>query len=74
MLLDKPHGKEVDIWGLGVIAYLLITGYLPFDDNSDLEIKRKTIHMELKFHKELWSDKSDEAKQFVFGKLLLYTN
>jgi len=38
--LEKPHGKEVDIWGLGIISYLLITGFLPFDDVKEEEVKR----------------------------------
>ena len=42
VLLNKPHGKEADIWGLGIISYLLLTGFLPFDDHSDDEIKRYT--------------------------------
>jgi len=41
VLLDLPYDKSSDIWSLGIVAYLLICGFLPFDDDkSDLEIKR----------------------------------
>jgi len=32
VLLQKPYGKEVDLWSLGVITYLLLSRVLPFDD------------------------------------------
>ena len=41
MLLQKPYGKEVDMWSLGVIIYLLLTRVLPYDDDNDKESKAK---------------------------------
>jgi serine/threonine protein kinase len=43
VLLQKPYGKEVDLWSLGVITYLLLCKVLPFDDDEDKEIARQTI-------------------------------
>ena len=43
VLLQKPYGKEVDLWSLGVITYLLLSRVLPFDDEDDKEIARQTI-------------------------------
>jgi serine/threonine protein kinase len=40
VLLQKPYGKEVDLWSLGVIIYLLLSRVLPFDDEEDKEIAR----------------------------------
>ena len=40
VLLQKPYGKEVDYWSLGVITYLLLSRVLPFDDEDDKEIAR----------------------------------
>ena len=43
VLLQKPYGKEIDVWSLGVIAYLMIARVLPFDDEEEKEIARQTI-------------------------------
>jgi serine/threonine protein kinase len=39
--LEKPYTKAVDIWSIGIITFLLLVGYLPFDDEkSEREIAR----------------------------------
>lgn len=43
VLLQKPYGKEIDVWSLGVITYLMIARVLPFDDEEEKEIARQTI-------------------------------
>ena len=39
VLVRKPYNKEVDIWSIGVIMYLMMSGLLPFDDANDDEQK-----------------------------------
>lgn len=41
VLKEEPYDFKADIWSLGIIAYLLIIGCLPFDHESDInEIAR----------------------------------
>lgn len=30
MVLGQPHGKAIDIWALGVLAYEMVVGEEPF--------------------------------------------
>jgi len=72
VLLQKPYGKEVDLWSLGVITYLLLSRVLPFDDEDDKEIARQTIQEAPDFSFSPWDEKSKEAQDLV--KKLLEKN
>jgi serine/threonine protein kinase len=62
VLLQKPYGKEVDYWSLGVITYLLLSRVLPFDDEDDKEIARQTIQDAADFSFHPWERVSQQAK------------
>ena len=68
VLLQKPYGKEVDLWSLGVISYLLLSRVLPFDDEEDKEIARQTIQDAPDFSFEPWDTVSPDAKDIVKSK------
>lgn len=40
VLLQKPYSKSVDLWGLGIIIYVLLSGTLPFDSDDNKETAR----------------------------------
>jgi serine/threonine protein kinase len=68
VLLQKPYGKEVDLWSLGVIIYLLLSRVLPFDDEEDKEIARQTIQDAPDFSFDPWPQVSSAAKDIVKSK------
>ena len=70
VLQGKPYDKSVDLWSIGIITFLLLCGYLPFDDkHSEREIARQTIQDPVPYDNKIWSKISPEAKTFVDGLL-----
>ena len=70
VLQGKPYDKSVDLWSIGIITFLLLCGYLPFDDNhSEREIARQTIQDPVPFNDKIWSKYSPESKIFINGLL-----
>jgi len=70
VLQGKPYDKSVDLWSIGIITFLLLCGYMPFDDkHSEREIARQTIQDPVPYENKIWSKLSPEAKTFVDGLL-----
>ena len=66
VLQEKPYDYKVDLFAIGVITYLLVAGFLPFDDeNSEKEIARQTVYDPTPYPKKIWDNISQEAKMFV---------
>ena len=66
VILEKPYNFKADLWTIGVITYLLLAGFLPFDDeNSEKEIARQTVYEPTPFPKNVWENISKEGKMFV---------
>ena len=66
ILLEEPYNSKVDLWAIGIIAYLLLAGFLPFDsDVSEKEIARQTVYEPTPFPSVVWNNVSIEAKMFV---------
>ena len=66
VLMGMEYNFSADVWSIGIIAYLLLTGYLPFDDEeSDKEVIRKTLFESIPFDNDSWKNISPQAKDFI---------
>lgn len=65
VLLQKPYGCAADMWSLGVIVHILLTGFPPFDDESVVALINKVKSGVLRFDEKEWEDVTPLAKDFV---------
>lgn len=60
------HSFPVDMWAVGVLTYFMLSGYMPFDCDSDEETKELIAKADYVFEpQEYWSHVPDEARNFI---------
>lgn len=53
-VLNHCYGKECDIWSLGVMAYIILSGIPPFNGESDKEIMANIKIGKYNFNHTVW--------------------
>jgi calcium/calmodulin-dependent protein kinase I len=71
ILLRQPYDQQSDMWSVGCIIFLLLSGNLPFMGRSQKELFRKIVSGKFEFDDDDWCDVSDEAKDLVSKLLML---
>ena len=59
------YDVKCDLWSVGVICFLLLGGYLPFEDEDEDKVFEKTREGQYYFHPSYWKSISTLAKNFV---------
>jgi calcium/calmodulin-dependent protein kinase I len=70
VLLCESYDKGVDMWGIGIITFILLAGYPPFYAEDDTAMFERIMNCDYDFEDECWDDVSDVAKDFI-QKLLV---
>ena len=61
----KAYGLAVDVWSMGILFYLILCRYVPFED---IDMSRKfdmIMKSKVEFPETEWSSVSKEAKQLI---------
>jgi calcium/calmodulin-dependent protein kinase I len=69
ILSGVPYGIAVDMWSMGIIAYILLVGYQPFRGENEDALKRQIRHGDFEFDEKFWSSITTEAKSFISSVL-----
>ncbi len=70
-VLKKNYNEKCDVWSLGVILYILLVGYPPFNGSEDSQIIAAVKKGKYTVDEPEWDDVSEEAQDLV-RKCLTY--
>ncbi|RWS25381.1 myosin light chain kinase: smooth muscle-like protein, partial [Leptotrombidium deliense] len=65
----EPISPKCDLWSIGVICYVLLSGLSPFAGDTDSETFSNIIKVQFDFDDEAFDNISENAKNFI-SKLL----
>jgi calcium-dependent protein kinase len=69
-VLNGKYNQKCDIWSAGVILFILLGGYFPFDGNTDTEVYKAIKKKKFVYEDEAWSNISNEAKDLINHMLI----
>ena len=61
---------QTDMWAVGVITYILLSGYSPFLGDNDMETFNNITRASFDFNVEEFENISKEAKSFICDLVL----
>jgi len=64
-VLQGSYDYKCDIWSCGVILYILLCGYPPFDGETEQEIFKAILKKKFYFPEDDWKNISDDAKDLI---------
>lgn len=71
-VLKGKYNQQCDIWATGVLLYILLCGYPPFNGKTESEVLRKVEDGLFSFPDQDWKNVSAEAKTLV-RRMLAYS-
>ena len=70
-VLEGSYDEKCDIWGVGVIMFILLSGVPPFNGKDDDAILRAVKKGKYEFRPDKWNNVSSEAKDLISLMLIL---
>ena len=71
IIAGKGYSKEVDLWSIGVIIYIMLCGFPPFYDDNNAQLFALIQKGQFEFPSPYWDDISDSAKNLIKSLLVV---
>eukprot|EP01029_Cantina_marsupialis_P027801 TRINITY_DN774017_c0_g1_i1.p1 TRINITY_DN774017_c0_g1~~TRINITY_DN774017_c0_g1_i1.p1 ORF type:complete len:364 (+),score=96.45 TRINITY_DN774017_c0_g1_i1:147-1238(+) len=65
IFIDGDYGKECDMWSVGVILFLLLSGTLPFYSDNFTELQKLILAGKFSMEGENWDGVSENARDLI---------
>ena len=65
MINFRPISSAADMWSVGVLTYVLLSGISPFVGDNDNETLKNVSAGDYEFDDEIFDAISEDAKQFI---------
>ena len=71
IVFDKPHTPAMDVYGLGVLLFIMLVGRKPYDSNQSESLQYATIPVKDApgMKDPRWLDLSPDAKHLILGMI-----
>ena len=71
ILMRESYDEMSDMWSVGCIVYLLLSGHLPFMGRTQKELFRKIVIGKYDFPDDSWEGVSEDAKDIITKLLVI---
>jgi len=69
VIKQEEYGREIDIWSVGVVCYVVLSGSLPFFHNVLHKLYRQIVERDLAFPEQAWKSVAKGAQDFILRLL-----
>eukprot|EP00923_Selenidium_pygospionis_P016330 GHVN01028591.1.p1 GENE.GHVN01028591.1~~GHVN01028591.1.p1 ORF type:complete len:632 (-),score=169.41 GHVN01028591.1:124-2019(-) len=64
-IFSSRYNEKVDVWSVGVVLYILLSGLPPFNGEDEEEIRRDVVFGRLRFKGPIWANRSKDCIEFI---------
>jgi len=69
VIKQEEYGREIDVWSIGVVCYVVLSGSLPFFHNVLHKLYRQIVERDLSFPEQAWKSVAKGAQDFILRLL-----